>query len=70
MILLSFLETFTDNPDYGEALSLPCYGVVLLGGSLLGAFAFLRPPLRCGRLLALQVLRRPEAFAFMVSRNS
>ena len=34
---------------------------------VLGSFAFIRPPTRCGRLMALHSLRQPEAFAFMVS---
>ena len=67
LIALIALEVMTGSTSFGSALSLPCYGVVLLGSTLLGSFAFLRPPTRCGRLLALQALRRPEAFAFMVS---
>eukprot|EP00966_Prymnesium_polylepis_P242367 5604934-Prymnesium_polylepis.1 len=47
---LHALEAVTGDERFGESLTLPCYFVIVLGGATLGAFAFIRPPTRCGRL--------------------
>ncbi|KAL1510131.1 hypothetical protein AB1Y20_006463 [Prymnesium parvum] len=67
LALLLLLRYLTGDRRFGECLTLTGYAVVLLGALVLGAFGFIRPPTRGGRLFALHALLRPQAFAFMIS---
>lgn len=67
LVLILAEAVLDDLPLSLYILTLPCYLTTMLGCLLLGAFAFIRPPTRFGRLLALAALRQPEAYHVFVS---
>lgn len=65
IIAMDLIELFSETRVLTSCFSPACYLTVMLSALVLGMFAFVRPPTRCGRLFALHALLQPEAFAFM-----